>query len=155
DRNKGWSARVMPLRDFRYRWVGRPLLILEGALIFVLLIACANVSTLLLSRVPARQPEVTMRLLMGAGRGRIVRQFLTESLLLSMIAGILALPIAWWGVTSLDRLQAPIGHIAISEQGQNSGIILLVALLSILASLLFGILPAFVAFSSGTDARQA
>ncbi len=155
DQNKGWSARVSSLRDFRYRWARQPLMLLEGALIFVLLIACANVSTLLLSRVPARQPEVTMRLLMGAGRSRIVRQFLTESLLLSTLGGVLALPIAWWGIESLDRLQPPIGHIAIAEQGQNAGVVVLIVVLSILASLLFGVIPAFIAFSSGTDARQA
>jgi putative ABC transport system permease protein len=155
DRYKEWSAGIISLREHRYGWVSQPLMTLEGALIFVLLIACANVSTLLLSRVPARQPEITMRLLMGAGRGRILRQFLTESLLLSLIAGLLAIPIAWWGVNSLIRLQPPTGRIPIMVPGPNSGTIALIALLSIFSSLLFGVLPAFVAFSSGTDVRQA
>jgi hypothetical protein len=155
DRYKEWSARVIPLREHRYGWVRQPLMTLEGALIFVLLIACANVSTLLLSRVPARQPEITMRLLMGAGRGRILRQFLTESLLLSLIGGVLAVPIAWWGVNSFTRLQPPLGRIPISVPDQNAGIILLAASLSVLSSVLFGFLPAFVSLSSGTDVRQA
>jgi putative ABC transport system permease protein len=155
DRYKEWSARVTPLREHRYGWVVQPLMTLEGALVFVLLIACANVSTLLLSRVPARQPEITMRLLMGAGRGRILRQFLTESLLLSFVGGVLAVPIAWWGVNSFTRLQPPLGHIPLSIPNQNAGIITLAALLSILSGLLFGVLPALVAFSSGTDVRQA
>jgi len=155
DRYAGWSARITPLREHRFGWVRQPLMTLEGALIFVLLIACANVSTLLLARVPARQPEITMRLLMGAGRGRILRQFLTESLLLSLVGGVLAIPIAWWGVNSLIRLQPPIGRTAISIDGPNAGIVILAALLSILSSVLFGVLPALVAFSSGTDMRQA
>jgi putative ABC transport system permease protein len=155
DRYKGWSARSIPLREHRYGWVRQPLMTLEGALIFVLLIACANVSTLLLSRVPARQPEITMRLLMGAGRGRILRQLLTESLLLSLVGGVLAIPVAWWGVNSLIRLQPPVGRVAISIQSPNAGIIVLAALLSMVSCLLFGVLPALVAFSSGTDVRQA
>jgi putative ABC transport system permease protein len=155
DRYKEWSARIFPLREHRYGWVRQPLVTLEGALIFVLLIACANVSTLLLSRVPARQPEITMRLLMGAGRGRILRQFLTESLMLSLVGAVLAIPIAWWGVNSLIQLQPPLGRIPISVLGPNSGTIVLIGLLSILSSLLFGALPALVAFSSGADVRQA
>ena len=155
DRYKDWSAQTISLREHRFGWVRQPLLTLAGALMFVLLVACANVSTLLLSRVPARQPEITMRLLMGAGRGRILRQFLTESLLLSMIAGVLSVPVAWWGVHSLIRLQPPAGRMPISVSGPDAGMIVLIALLSILSSLLFGVLPALVAFSSGTDVRQA
>jgi putative ABC transport system permease protein len=155
DRYKEWSARIIPLRQHRYGWIGQPLMTLEGALIFVLLVACANVSTLLLSRVPARQPEITMRLLMGAGRSRILRQFLTESLLLSVIAGVLATPFAWWGIDSLIRLRPPTGFSAISVPGPSAATIALIALLSIISSLLFGVLPALVTFSSGADARQA
>jgi hypothetical protein len=96
DRNGGWSARVTPLRDYWFGWIRGPLLTFEAGVILVLLIACANVSTLLLARIPARRAEITMRLLLGAGRGRIVRQFLTESLLLSVIGGSLGVLIAWW-----------------------------------------------------------
>src|SRR5262245_15392176 len=155
DRQNGWKASVVPLREYWFGWVRRPLLIFEGGVILVLLIACANVSTLLLARVPARQPEIAVRLLMGAGRGRIVRQFLTESLLLSLMGGALGVVIARWGMTSLEGLQPPPGRILISGLSQNTGMVGLAALLSVLSSLLFGFLPALVAFSSGTDPGQA
>ena len=96
ERHKGWSALVLPLRVFWFGWTGRPLMMLEGAVVLVLLIACANVSTLLLGRLPARREEVSMRVMLGAGRGRIVRQFLTESVLLSVIGGALGVAVAWW-----------------------------------------------------------
>jgi putative ABC transport system permease protein len=155
DRHSGWKASVVPLREFWFGWVRNPFLILEGAVILVLLIACANVSTVLLARLPARQPEIAVRLLMGAGRGRIIRQFLTESLLLSLMGGALGVWIARWGVTSLEGLQPPPGRILISGLSQNTGIVGLAALLSVISSLLFGFLPALVAFSSGSDAGQA
>jgi putative ABC transport system permease protein len=155
DRRREWTTVVLPLREHWFGWIRRPLLLLEGAVILVLLIACANVSSLLLARMPARRPEITIRLLLGAGRGRIVRQFLTESLLLSLIGGALGVLIAWWGVNSLETVQPPVGRIPISGLGQNTGILVSAALLSIVSSLLFGFVPALVAFSSGIDAKQA
>jgi len=155
DRHRGWSATVVPLHELWFGWIREPLMALEAAVILVLLIACANVSTLLLARVPARQSEITMRVLLGAGRGRIIRQFLTESLLLSLVAGALGVLIAWWGVRSLESVQPPIGRIPISGLGVSSGILLDAILLSIVSSLLFGFLPALVAFSSEIDAQQA
>ena len=152
---RGWKPWILPLRDHWLGWVRQPLLTLEAAVILVLLIACANVATLLLARLPARQPEIAMRLLMGASRGRIVRQFLSESLLLSLIAGVLGVLIAWWGVHSLEGLKPPPGAISIAGMGQGSGILGFAAVLSITSSLLFGFVPAFMAFSSGTNFRQA
>jgi len=112
------------------------------------------VSTLLLARVPARQPEITMRLLLGAGRGRIVRQFLTESFLLSVLGGTLGVLIAWWGVSSLGTVEPPIGRIPIAGLRQNAGILSLAAFLSIVSTLIYGLVPALVAFSSANDARS-
>src|SRR6185436_10175256 len=118
-----WHARLAPLREYWYRWIVQPLLTLEGAVILVLLIACANVSTLMLARLPARQPEVTVRLIMGASRSRIVRQFLTESLMLSLTGGALGLLVAWWGVRSLESLRPPPGGISIAGMAGQSGVI--------------------------------
>src|SRR4030095_15202517 len=155
ERHKDWSAMVTPLHDYWFGWIRGPLLTLEAAVILVLLIACANVSTLLLARMPARQPEIMMRLLLGAGRGRIVRQFLTESLLLSLMGGSLSVLIAWWGMKSLEGVQPPVGRIPISGLDQSPGILFSTAVLSIVSSFLFGLIPALVAFSSGIDAQQA
>jgi putative ABC transport system permease protein len=154
DRQKGWKARVVPLREYWFGWVRQPLVTLEAAVILVLLIVCANVSTLLLARVPAWQPEISIRLRMGVGRGRIVRQFLTESLLLSLMGGTFGVLIARLGVRSLEGLQPPPGGIAISGMAQEGGVLGLAALLSVVSSLLFGLLPALVASSTGNDLRQ-
>ena len=155
DRHKDWKARVVPLRRYWFGWIQQPLLTLQGAVFLVLLIACANVSTLLLARVPARQPEIAMRLLMGAARGRIVRQFLTESLLLSLIGGALGVLIAWWGVSSLEGLNHPPGGMPISVLGQSRGVLGFAALLSVISSVTFGFLPALAALSTGNELRQA
>jgi len=151
---KVWNARVVPLREYWLGWVRQPLLTLEAAVILVLLIVCAYVSTLLLARVPAWQPEIAVRLRMGVGRSRIVLQFLTESLLLSLIGGALGVFIARFGIRSLEALQPPPGSIGISGLARGGGVLGLAALLSIVSSLLFGFLPALVASSSGSDIRQ-
>jgi len=154
DRNRGRSVFLVPLRDLWFGWIRRPLMTLEGAVILVLLIACANVSTLLLAHLPARQPEVAVRLLMGASRGRILRQFLTEGLILSLIGGTLGLGVAWWGMRSLAWLQPSPGGVSIPAMAWDGGVIGLVALLSVISCGLFGFIPAAVAFSSGTDLKQ-
>jgi putative ABC transport system permease protein len=151
----GWNAGIVPLREFWFGWSRGPLVMLESGLILVLLIACANVSTLLLARLPARQAEITMRVLLGAGRGRIVRQFLTESLLLSLMAGALGVLIAWWSVSSLEAIPPPVARMPISVLTQTTSISGLAVVLSLISSLMFGLLPALVAFSSGSDVRQA
>ena len=137
----GRSANVRPLPevligDFRQR-----LLVTLGAVSFVLLIACGNVANLLLVRGASRQKEIAVRAALGAGRGRIVRQLLTESAVLSLVGGVAGLTLAWLGVRALVA-SAPPG-IPRLEQTRIDPVVLTFALgIALLCSLVFGLAPA-------------
>jgi len=137
----GSHVKVVPLGEQIVGTARRPLLVLWGAVAFVLLISCANVANLLLSRSSARKKEFALRAALGAGRLRIIRQLLTESLLLSIAGGIAGTMLAAWGVHVLSTIVPPDfprrGEIAID--GWVLGFTLLV---SVLTGIIFGLAPA-------------
>jgi predicted permease len=131
------------LRDRYEQWL-RLLLMLLGA---VLLLASLNVATLLLSRSDARQREIATRLAVGAARGRIVRQFLTESLVLAACAGALGVALAAWGSRALLRIAIPAAERLPVTLGLGWRLILFMIALSVTTSVLFGLVPALRATS--------
>jgi predicted permease len=141
ENGKPWTVRMQPIREALFGFISRPLLLLQGAVGFVLLIACANVAALLLARASSRQAEVAIRAALGAGRGRIVRQFLTESVLLSSLSGILGIALAWWGVRALVAM-APSWLPRLHAIGMDGRVLIFTAAISILTGLIFGVLPA-------------
>ena len=139
--NTGWGANVVPMYEQVVGGVRRALLVLGGVVAFVLLIACANVANLLLARSTARTREVAVRAALGAGRGRMVRQLLTESVVLSALGGAVGLLLAYWGVQGVKTL-APRGVprvASISIDGWTMAFTLVVA---VVTGLLFGLVPA-------------
>ena len=139
------KLRVAPMQQDMTGDVRPAFLILLSAVGLVLLIACANVANLLLARAAGQQKGVAIRVAMGAGRGRIVWQFLTESLLLSLAGGVLALVVGPWGVRALLAL-APGDLPRVEEMGTIRGFNPWVAgftlLLSVVTAILFGLFPA-------------
>ena len=139
----GFSIEAVPLTKDVTGSVGRPLYLLLGAVLLVLLIACANVASLLLARASTRSHEMAIRAAMGAGRRRVVSQLLTESVLLSLAGGVVGLLFAWWGISALVRL-APANLPHPGTIHLDSTVLAFTFLVSILAGILFGLAPALV-----------
>ena len=151
DINSGWSIKVAALEEQVVKNLRLALLVLFGAVGFVLLIACANVANLQLARVTTRKKEIAIRAALGAGRLRLLRQLLVENILLAIMGGGLGLLIALWGVAVLAKFpystrslfvpyDIPRDHI-----GLDGRVLGFTIALSLLTGIIFGLLPAFQA----------
>ncbi len=152
DYNTGTSADVVGLQDQIVQNSRPALLLLLGAVSFVLLIACVNVANLLLARAASRGREVAIRTALGAGRGRIVRQLLTESVLLSLAGGLLGVFMAWAALGPLLKIAA--GSVPQGAPiGLDPSVLAFTAGVSLCTGLLFGIMPAMR--TAKLDLREA
>jgi putative ABC transport system permease protein len=147
-----WGARVLSLRDELAGTIRPALLVLAGAVAFVLLIACANVANLLLARGAARHREMAIRSALGAAGSRVVRQLLTESLLLGLAGGVAGLIIARWSTDLLVAMSpvdlASLGHVRLSYP-----VLAFTAAVSVLTAMICGLAPAFE--GARTDVQES
>ena len=152
DTNTGWSTTLLPLQTVLVGDVKPALMVLLGAVALVLLIACANVASLLLARNTARRREVAVRKALGAGRSRLVQQMLTESILLALAGGAMGILLANWGVVLLKRL-GPESLPRLNEVDVSGSVLAFTAFVAILTGILFGLGPAMQ--SAGHDLTQS
>jgi putative ABC transport system permease protein len=144
DSNAGWTVKTTPMLDYEVRKISDALVVLMAAVAFVLLIACANVANILLARAATRQREIAIRMALGSSRLRVVRQLLTESVLLAIVGGGVGLLLAVWGIDALLAL-APANLPRIKDVVIDTRALLFTLGITVLTGLVFGLAPALQA----------
>ena len=145
DTNKGWGAAVYPIVADTVRGYDTALWVMMGAVGFVLLIACANVANLMLARASGRQKEIALRAALGASRWRIVRQLLTESVIVALAGGVIGILVGFWGIDAL-RASNPGDAARFApgwyQLGINLPVLVFTFALAIFSGIVFGLFPA-------------
>jgi putative ABC transport system permease protein len=148
DKNHGWGVALVPMREALGKDARAALLVLLGAVLFVLLLTCANVASLLLVRASGRNREMAVRVALGASRFRLARQLLVESVVLSSLGGSLGVVLSWAMTAGLLRF-APEGIPRLDEVGIDTRVLLFALGVSGLAGLIAGLAPAFQSATIG------
>ena len=139
--NRGWGIRIESLHDAYVGYMQRPLLVLQGAVFLLLLIACANAASLLLAQAAARQKEFALRVALGSSRTRLIRQLLVENTVLSLAGGALGAVIAWFGVQAILATTFAASH-ALKDVSLDARVLAFTFAISLGTGLVFGVLPA-------------
>jgi len=145
--DKGWGVGLVGLHEQAVGETRRPLMVLFGAVGFVLLIACANVASLMLARSAEREREIAIRTALGADRGRLIRHFLTESLLLALLGGTLGLFVASWAIGILTTVSGYSalglwGGVNLADVTVNGGVLAFTMIVTLATGMISGVVPA-------------